>query len=85
MPPNKQLFETGLKVAFGVAHHLGACNIDIRSGDLHEWIGDYPGPSHRMRLCCSVMKQEMKTGDTLLSQPRRGEGANLYIRYQLPR
>jgi hypothetical protein len=59
--------------------------IDIQSGDLHSHIGGYPGQNHRMPVCCQAMRQEMKDYDTILMQPPKGGGANLVIRYKLPR
>jgi 5-methylcytosine-specific restriction protein A len=59
--------------------------VNIRSGDLHTLVGGYPGSNHRMPVCCEVMRQEMNAGDTILRQPPKGNGANLVIRYRLPR
>jgi len=59
--------------------------LDINSGDLHRLLGYYPGPDHRMPLCCGAMRKEMKQGDQILNQPPKGNGASLTIRYQLPR
>ena len=59
--------------------------IEINAGGLHKRLGYYPGNNHRMPNCCSVMKQCMKSDDTIVEQPSSGQGASLTIRYQLPR
>ena len=56
-----------------------------RVGDLHEEVGGYPGSDHRMPSCCSVMRGEMASGDAVVHQPPKGDGANLVIRFRLPR
>jgi hypothetical protein len=38
-----------------------------------------------MPICCSVMTQQVKAGDTTLRKPPKGAGATLTIRYKLPR
>lgn len=67
------------------AEAAGKGYVDIRSGDLHTKLGGYPGPSHRMPVCCNVMRAEMHNGDEELESPPRGRGANLVIRYRIPR
>jgi len=49
--------------------------------------GSYPGPNHRMPVCCKVMKDAMAPdyGDKVLQEPPSGQGASLTIRYVLPR
>jgi 5-methylcytosine-specific restriction protein A len=59
--------------------------VDVKSGDLHRRVGGYPSYDHRMPICCSVMKNIMKSGDIILHKPPSGQGASLIIRYKLPR
>jgi 5-methylcytosine-specific restriction protein A len=59
--------------------------VDVKSGDLHRRVGGYPAYNHRMPICCSVMKNSMKSGDIILHEPPSGQGASLIIRYKLPR
>ena len=59
--------------------------IDINAGELHLRVGGYPGPNHRMPVCCRVMKEEMHPGDIILQEPPKGAGASLTVRYMLPR
>ena len=67
------------------AERAGLRYIDLRAGDLHTELGDYPGPNHRMPVCCYVMRELMKGNDEVLQEPPKGKGANLVIRYYLPR
>jgi RecB family endonuclease NucS len=78
-------FEIELKGLFRAAEKSGQPYLDVKSGELHSRVGGYPGPNHRMPTCCSVMRRYMGDGDTVLNQPPSGKGANLVIRYQLPR
>ncbi|WP_229668997.1 hypothetical protein [Edaphobacter acidisoli] len=59
--------------------------VDVQAGELHRRTGWYPGPTHRMPVCCRVMREEMRDGDTVLDEPEKGAGASLTIRYRLPR
>ena len=74
-----------LRLQLSQAERRGIQYIDINSGKLHRKVGDYPGPNHRMPLCCNVMYGEQKDGDRVLSSPPKGYGASLTIRYKLPR
>ncbi|MGZ0050156.1 hypothetical protein [Brevibacillus gelatini] len=63
------------------ARQKGQAYIDLVSGDVHRELGGYPGDNHRMPTCCSVMLSMMKASDQVLSQPDKGKGAYLTIRY----
>jgi len=65
----------------------GVPHVDINAAELHRRLGAYPGPNHRMPVCCEVMKSAMAedAGDRILHQPESGQGAILTIRYVLPR
>ena len=78
-------FRTELLAQLGRAEKRGTPHIDINSGELHRKVGGYPGTNHRMPVCCGVMYAERKTGDEIISQPAKGKGASLTIRYRLPR
>lgn len=58
-------------------------HVEVRSGDLHRAVGGYPGPNHRMPICCSVMYAMMQEGDQIIKTPPKGKGANLIIQYSL--
>ena len=59
--------------------------VDVTSGNLYRMVGGRTGKDYRMATCCSVMRQAMHPGDTVLAQPPSGKGATLTIRYVLPR
>lgn len=84
-PPRTPEFRAALGRVLAGAERRGAAYVDVRSGDLHRQVGMYPGPDHRMPSCCAVMEAAMRPGDTILRTPPKGRGANLVIRYQLPR
>ena len=78
-------FRTELRQIFSSAESLGLSAIEITAGSLHRRVGGYPGQSHSMPNCCSVMRQEMLGADSVVSEPPSGAGASLAIRYVLPR
>lgn len=59
--------------------------VEVRSGDLHRVVGGYPGSGHRMPVCCQVMRRNIRAGDVIVTEPPKGAGASLVIRYSLPR
>jgi 5-methylcytosine-specific restriction protein A len=65
------------------AEQRGLPNIRVKSGDLHRRVGGYPGPNHRMPMCCSTMRAMMKDGDRIIEAPPKMNGASLTIEYQL--
>lgn len=87
IPPNipeAQDFRTALQKRFVQAQKYGYPHIDVQSGDLHRELGHYPGSNHRMPICCDVMRQAMRDGDTIVQDSPSGQGASLLIRYMLP-
>jgi len=78
-------FRNELNSIFHESEKRGLKVIEIRSGDLHTKLGDYPGRNHSMPTCCSVMRSMIKESDQVIQSPPRGNGANLVIRYCLPR
>lgn len=85
LPPTTEDFQSELDKVFAKAQQEGKPFIEVKSGDLHRSVGGYPGPNHRIPLCCTVMKRTMKPGDEILRQPPSGLGATLAIRFELPR
>jgi 5-methylcytosine-specific restriction protein A len=81
----EQDFRTQIRGLMGEAQAASASFVDINSGQVHRAVGDYPGPDHRMPICCQVMKADVRAGDEVLSSPPKGQGASLTIRYKLPR
>jgi 5-methylcytosine-specific restriction protein A len=78
-------FRSELRNQLRAACLAGKPYVEINAGILHKQLGSYPGPSHRMAMCCEVMKSETRPGDKIVSSPAKGGGASLTIRYQLPR
>lgn len=85
MPPTTEDFRQALTNLFSSATQEGFNHVEVHAGNLHRTVGHYPGPEHRLASCCHVMKREMLTGDEIVQSPPSGKGANLIIRYQLPR
>jgi HEAT repeat protein len=83
--PNSDDFKNELLSELANATNENKAYLDVRSGDLHRIVGSYPGSHHRMPVCCNVMRQMMNEDDEILEQPPKGNGANLVIRYHLPR
>lgn len=83
--PDSFDFELALSHLFKEAERQGWPYVDVNAGELHRKVGGYPGRSHRMPVCCEVMKKNMQAADQILEQPPKGKGASLTIRYKLPR
>jgi tetratricopeptide (TPR) repeat protein len=83
--PKSQDFQTYLGALLKRAENDRKSFFIIESGDLHRQVGGYPGPNHRMPICCEVMYGMMQQGDQILYAPPKGRGASLKIQYQLPR
>jgi 5-methylcytosine-specific restriction protein A len=83
--PKSQDFQMHLESLLNRAENAGESFFIIESGDLHRQIGGYPGPNHRMPICCEVMYSMMQQGDQILYAPPKGRGASLKIQYQIPR
>lgn len=64
-------------------------HIEVNAGELHRVVGGYPpkgGETHRMPMCCSVMRAELARGNAeVICEPESGQGASLTVRYYLPR
>jgi 5-methylcytosine-specific restriction protein A len=83
--PSSGDFRRELAAQFSRAENRSAAHVEINSGELHRSVGGYPGPNHRMPICCEVMYGERTDDDEIVSQPPEGKGASLTIRYKLPR
>lgn len=80
-----EAFRSALQSLLNEARERQSPYIDISAGELHRALGGYPGPTHRMPICCSIMRDAMQPDDMLLAAPPSGQGASLIIRYKLPR
>ena len=55
--------------------------MELTSGDIHRELGVYPKPNHSMPSCCNAMRELMIDADIVISEPPKGKGATLKIRY----
>jgi len=87
MPLNADDFRDELYRILDEAVRQAHKYVDVNAGELHRGLGGYPGPDHRVPVCCKVMKEKMAPdyGDKVLQEPPSGQGASLTIRYVLPR
>lgn len=76
-------FKRHLRANLEAAKRSGISQLDVRAGDLHREVGVYPAPGHAMPSCCAAMRQTMGPRDHVLSEPPKGRGASLTIRYHL--
>lgn len=81
----REQFERILTAWLQNAEQTRVEHIDIISRQLHCAASNYPGPNHRMPVCCQVMINSMEPGDLEVEAPPQGNGATLKIRYYLPR
>ena len=83
--PTADDFRKELSAQLARGTKRGAAHLEVNSGELHRVLGGYPGPNHRMPICCEVMRREINDGDEVISEPMGGKGASLTVRYKLPR
>ncbi len=83
--PTTDDFAEAISAKLREAGRRGAGHIDINSGELHRELGGYPGPRAAMPSCCNALYAARRLGDEILSQPPKGKGASLTIRFKLPR
>lgn len=81
--PTKDHFTAEITRILSEAKASGALYADINSGEVHRAMGGYPGPNHVMPACCLALRDKMRTGDQILSEPPKSAGASLTIRYFL--
>lgn len=85
MKPTTDDFRRELNKMLASALQLGFRAVEVKAGDLHRRVGAYPGTSHRMPICCEVLRQTMKAGDIVVHAPPSGKGASFIVRYYLAR
>jgi 5-methylcytosine-specific restriction protein A len=83
--PKSEDFQAALDKIFEESMRNKLKSITVVSGELHRKVGGYPGSNHRMPICCSVMKKNIKKDDKIIYEPPSGKGATLKIEYKLPR
>ena len=79
--PTKKDFIDALQKKKLTACESGASSLTITSGELHRLVGGYPGPNHKMPMCCEVMYAAIKEGDEIIYKPPKGKGASVKITY----
>lgn len=79
----KKLFIAALEQQMKKARNNGASSLTITSKELHQLVGGYPGPNHKMPTCCTVMYDAMGESDVIVAKPPSGKGASLKITYNL--
>jgi len=86
MPLTAEDFRDELYRIMDEAVREGSRYVDVNAGEIHRGMGGYPGPDHRVPVCCKVMQDAMAPdyGDKVLQKPPSGQGASLTIRYVLP-
>lgn len=80
MNVNAETFRNELTKIFINTKEQNKEYVDIISLDLHKQVG-YDSSNHRMATCCIVMKSMMKPKDKIISEPPKGKGSTLKIRY----
>jgi 5-methylcytosine-specific restriction protein A len=88
-PPTTEDFQRELTGQIERATKQGRPHIEVNAGELHRKVGGYPplaGQSHRMRIGCSVMRDEKARGKAeIIFETASGQAPALTIRYYLPR
>jgi hypothetical protein len=81
MQPTAWDFQNHLMAILNEARQTGKPHIDVESSHLHTQLGGPPDSTHRMSVCCEVMRKMMRAGDSIVNEPPSGDGATLTIRY----
>lgn len=81
MQPTAWDFQNRLMAILNAARQSGKAYIDVESGHLHRQVGEQPQLNSRMPVCCEVMRNMMRVGDSIMNEPANGEDATLMIRY----
>jgi len=83
--PGREAFAAAITDQLARAERQGRDHHEINAGELHRLLGGYPSASHRMPMCCDMMRDAMGPNDRITFQPEGGDGASLTVRYELPR
>ncbi len=77
MPLTAEDFRDELYRIMDEAVREGRKYVDVNAGEVHRGLGGYPGPEHRVPVCCKVMKEAVAQdyGDKVVF--RRGKGCSL--------
>jgi hypothetical protein len=80
MIPTAIDFERELQKQIAAARAKGLKWLDVNAGELHRDVGGYPGPEHRIPVCCGVMRRLRRPGDYIVHEPPGGNGASVTVR-----
>ena len=83
--PDAEDFQQALAGFLAEAENDGLTQIEVSAAQLHRALGGYPGPGHRIPICCSVMRAGMREGDSIVVSTPAGVGAGFTVRFMLPR
>jgi hypothetical protein len=83
MTPTAWDFRNQLTVILNTARHSGKPYVDVESGHLHKELGGDSNSHHGMPIFHEVMTKMMRRGDSILKEPRNGDGATMLVRYIL--
>lgn len=85
MAATAQDYQNELALIF--QQYTGSPYIDVNSGRFHALCAQRYGAGNRMPDCCGVLYSHIRCGDEIMQLPNGngGNGANLIIRYRLPR
>jgi len=75
----KSIIDEELRKRISEARADGNEYLDVISGNIHNYLGF----KSRMPSCCHAMKKMMRSGDLILSEPIKGKGATVKVRYFL--
>jgi transcriptional regulator with XRE-family HTH domain len=79
---DKQTFRNEVELQLDHARRTGKTSMTLSAGEIHRAVGGYPGPGHRMPVCCTALRElaEELSAD-LVSSPPKGNGASLTYRF----
>jgi 5-methylcytosine-specific restriction protein A len=83
--PSKADFQRVLDDIFREMDQKHKSEIIVTAREVYRRAGVLSGSDPSVALCCSVMRENMRPGDTVITEPPGGQGATLAIRYKLPR
>lgn len=74
--PTSSEFRKQLDALFDLAKEQRVPSVIVEARYLHRLVGGYPnGGSHRMPVCCQVMRGAIQNGDVIVRAPPKGNGA----------
>ncbi len=87
MTGDTEKFRYALRAMFTEATKDCLQELEVNAGKFHTAMGGYPGPKHVIPIVCGIMRSEfsVEKGDSVVSEPPKGKGSRLTIRYVLPR